>query len=273
MALSTCVLHVQCNTSQKAIHVIYVYNDSGVSEECYIQTVQMLVQYNKSHETDFLIQTIDAEGVIKGLWCDNALLFIMPGGADCPYCEKLNGEGNSVIKNYVKNGGSYLGICAGSYYGTSFIEFDKEGPYEVIGPRELQFFSGKGIGPLVPYDYRDNSGARAAPVQVVINGNESWDINIYYNGGPHFENSPNTNTSEVEVIGNYKFPSLPSWQAILKIKYGKGKVLLSGVHFEYNPDNMDSDDPYCKIIIPLLEETNDKRILLIEDLFDFLIKK
>ena len=38
---------------------------------------------------------------------------VFPGGADSPYQEKLQGEGNRVIRQFVEEGGWYLGFCAG----------------------------------------------------------------------------------------------------------------------------------------------------------------
>ena len=80
----------------------------------------------------FHIKTISAKELKLGLWTEDAALFIMPGGADIPYTRKLNGKGNQIIKNYLANGGKYLGICAGSYYGSSSIEFAAGTKTEVI---------------------------------------------------------------------------------------------------------------------------------------------
>ena len=104
------------------------------------------------------IKTINAKNVIEGKWTKKAVLFIMPGGADLPYLKKLNGPGNKIIKDFVTHGGAYLGICAGSYYGASYVEFDKGGKLEVLGNRELAFFEGKAIGPLSSNN-KCNSGA------------------------------------------------------------------------------------------------------------------
>lgn len=41
---------------------------------------------------------------------------VIPGGRDLPYCRDLNGYINDRIIRYVKEGGVYMGICAGAYY-------------------------------------------------------------------------------------------------------------------------------------------------------------
>ncbi|MEW5299670.1 MAG: hypothetical protein WDW36_002662 [Sanguina aurantia] len=112
----------------------------------------------------------------------------MPGGADLPYCRLLNGQGNNMITEYVKGGGSYLGLCAGAYYGCSSVEFEPGSSMEVSGDRELAFFPGVAVGhseyeemPLgfsgehkrlcsscaalgTGFDYQSEAGAVAAPI-------------------------------------------------------------------------------------------------------------
>jgi glutamine amidotransferase-like uncharacterized protein len=216
--------------------IVYVYNDDGVSENSLQQTLSTF----KKHLSNYKVQTINALEVIEGKWIKKAVLFIMPGGADLPYTKKLNGKGNAVIKNFVRNGGKYLGICAGAYYGTSYIEFDKKGELEVSGERELSFLKGKAVGPaLAKYDYKNNSGARPAKIKLKT----TEEIISYFNGGCFFE----TNQLNVIVLGLYSEINKP---AVIYMRYGKGDVVLSGVHLEYNPILMDKSDPYLKEIIP-----------------------
>jgi glutamine amidotransferase-like uncharacterized protein len=47
-------------------------------------------------------------------------------------------------------GGSYLGLCAGAYYGSSRVVFEPGTPLEVIGDRELAFFPGIARGAAYP---------------------------------------------------------------------------------------------------------------------------
>lgn len=238
-------------------NAVYVYQDEGVSKESLKQAV---VTFRNRLKT-YVVRTINAQQVKEGIWTKNAILFVMPGGADLAYAKKLNGEGNEVIKKYVANGGSFLGICAGSYYGSSYVEFDKHGPLEVLGDRELSFFRGSAIGPiLAPYDYKTQSGSRAATIHTILP--HLTKTRVFYNGGGFFENAERyLNT---KVIGTYD-NKLP---AIILINYGKGKVLLSGVHFEYDPSLLNSNDQHIKKMIEPLHKDNASR----EVLFDHLIK-
>jgi len=243
----------------QARDTIYVYQDEGVGKESLAQTISTFTSLLKKYD----VKTLNAQQLKNGLWAKNAILFIMPGGADLPYVKKLQGVGNTIIKNYVAAGGNFLGICAGSYYGSSYVEFDKNGPLEVLGDRELSFFKGSAVGPiLAPYDYKTQSGSRAAAIHTIFP--DTPKTIVFYNGGGYFKNAeqyPNT-----KVIGTYE-NDLP---AIILIDYGKGKVLLSGVHFEYDPSLLNSQDPYIQKTIAPLHEGNHSRKALFNHLMELI---
>jgi glutamine amidotransferase-like uncharacterized protein len=240
-------------------NTVYVYQDKGVSQESLKQTISTFQNLLSTP----VVTTINARQVKEGGWTQNAILFVMPGGADVPYGQKLNGEGNEVIKHYVTTGGSFLGICAGSYYGSCHVEFDKNGPLEVLGDRELDFFKGTAIGPiLAPYDDKTQSGSRAATLHTILP--HAKKTMVFYNGGGFFENAeqyPNTN-----VIGTYD-NHLP---AIILIHYGRGKVLLSGVHFEYDPFLLNAKDQHIQKIIAALHQENASRKVLFGHLMELI---
>lgn len=39
-----------------------------------------------------------AQDVLDGAWKADSVMLVMPGGADLPYCEALNGQGNQQIR-------------------------------------------------------------------------------------------------------------------------------------------------------------------------------
>lgn len=246
---------VTAATHSQQRNTIYIYQDDGVSSESLKHTVHTFRHLLKKEA----VKTINAKQVKEGLWTQNARLFVMPGGADLPYTKKLNGEGNEVIKQFVQNGGAFLGICAGAYYGSSYVEFDKNGPLAITGKRELGFFPGKTIGPiLAPYDYQTQSGTRAAVIHTIFPNNTN--TRVFYNGGGFFQDaaqSPNT-----KILGTYD-NGLP---AIILINHGKGKVLLSGVHFEYTPSLLDASDSHIQKIIHPLHHDNTSRKTLFKNL-------
>lgn len=289
--------------------IIYVYNDQGVSAEALEHTIYTLETFaasvinknNNKKNLKIIIKTINAADIKSGFWQSKATLLIMPGGADILYVKKLNGAGNAAIKNYVENGGAYLGICAGAYYGSAFIEFDAGGSLEVIGARELKFFPGKARGPLLAkYDYKSNSGARAASVNISITNLDikraeiihEKNINLFFNGGPYFENA--SSFPNVSILGYYNHsPQLKenegknqeefqefkeefkaNFPAIIYISYGKGKVILSGLHFEYSEELLAKralSDGFLKSILPVLQYSARERQNLANILLELLL--
>ena len=241
-------------------NTVYIYNDEGVSYESFAQTSHT---FQKVLDKQYTIKNITAKEVLDGSWTKDAALFIIPGGADLPYAKKLNGLGNMIIKNYIKEGGAFLGICAGSYYASSYVEFDKNGPLEILGERELSLFEGIAKGPiLAQYDYRNQSGTRAARISTVFE--EIPQLKIYYNGGGYFQNADKTMNTEVIASYDNKKP------AIIKVTYGRGVTLLSGVHFEYDPSLLDQNDQYIKKIILPLQNSDKMRYKLISKMMEIL---
>lgn len=239
---------------------IYLYHDEGVSAESLRQTILLFKKFLNRP----CLRTINAKQVKDGLWAQDAMLFVMPGGADLFYIKKLNGQANQIIEQYVISGGAFLGICAGSYYASSYVEFDKNGPLEVLGARELAFFKGKAIGPCFgPYDDKTQIGSRAVTLHTIFPRVRK--TTVFYNGGgffPHAAQYPNT-----KIIATYDNDQ----PAIVFIRHGQGKVLLSGAHFEFDPAQIDSQDSFIKKIIKPLSQGNSSRQILVQELMGLLL--
>lgn len=237
--------------------MIYIYQDDGVSGESFRHTMFVMAETLSSK---YRIQSINAKEIVNTPWTKNANLLIIPGGADLPYVKKLNGKANQIIKEFVSNGGAYLGICAGGYYGANYVEFNKGRAVEILGSRELSFFPDKSVGPiLTEYCCKSQSGAHAARLTLELEN--STEALIYSNGGGYFKNAENY--PNISVIGRYQLThGAPA--AIVHINYNKGNVILSGVHFEYNPYLLDHKNRYLKKIIPDLIQYDVTRKMLIQ---------
>lgn len=245
------------NNTESTPNIIYIYNDEGAGEN----SVKYILNTLAKIATTYKINFINAQDILAKEWVKNAALLVMPGGADIPYTEKLNGEGNKIIKKYVESGGSYLGFCAGAYYGSNFVEFDKNGELEVLGERELAFFPDKSVGPiLAKYDYKTNSGARAALLKLNMpDDNDFTNISVYYNGGGYFYNADSY--KDVNVLAYYHIEKDNNYlPAIVEIKCNKGIAILSGVHFECSSKLLDINDPYESKLLPILEKEEENRV-------------
>jgi biotin---protein ligase len=208
------------------------------------------------------------EKVIKEQpWEPTCALLVVPGGADLGYCKALNGPGNWRITQYVRNGGKYLGFCAGGYYASQKCEFEVGNKsLEVVGTRELAFFPGtcRG-GAFSGFDYSSENGTRAAKLAVRTfafpenslpeNEEPSWLVHCYYNGGGvfvdagdissetqvHGDSNGGQGVNSVEVLATYEDPldvdggsdnGRPGKAAMVYCRVGSGAALLSGPHPE-----------------------------------------
>ena len=79
---------------------------------------------------------------ISGTWTRTCQVIGFGGGYDLGFIRALGGKGTKIVRDFVQQGGSYLGFCAGAYWACNYIEFDKDGPLQVVGERFLKFFQG-----------------------------------------------------------------------------------------------------------------------------------
>lgn len=217
---------------------IWIYDDEGVSELS-VQSVLATIR-EKLPANIITVQTISSQDILNNK-LNKALnsgskdigVLIMPGGADLPYCKKLNGQGNDIIRQFISKGNIYIGICAGAYYGASTIQFSGQNfegnckkSYEINGARELAFFSGTAISSIASLTngqlYDETVESKAMVTLNYANGQQD---EVYYHGGAYFEADKD---AEFKVLATYS----DGKNAIVSGDFGRGKYLLSGVHFE-----------------------------------------
>lgn len=227
--------------------------------------------------------------ILKEPWNFYTALIVFPGGADLQYCREFNGEGNTIISQYVRRGGRFLGFCAGGYYGSSRVEFEvgnKE--MEVSGSRELKFFPGVARGAVYKgFEYGNHAKAIAASIEVnksVIGESQNEipeELFVYCNGGCVFVDAEKYKSNGIEVIARYKDDLEVKGSdigsdnidhlkpaAVVYAKVGEGSVILSGVHPEFSPDllkRFPEDQVYSENLQKLIDSQS-KRVELMRSL-------
>jgi glutamine amidotransferase-like uncharacterized protein len=240
---------------------IRIYNGKGTSRNSLKHTLHTFSNYAP---VKYQIGYISAEEIILGDWFDDTALLIIPGGADLHYCKYLNGKGNIQIQRYLMQGGSFLGICAGAYYSGTSIEFAKSSSMEVVSTRELGVYKGMVVGPaLCRYHYNSNKGVRAAKITFDIDGRVNETV-VFYNGGGYCVNAENV--PDTKIIATYE----DLRAAIIMCNFGKGKAILSGVHFEYDYSLL---KPFKLLnpVIDLLKKHDESRDSLVKYIVNKLI--
>lgn len=212
----------------------YIYIGSNAAYEFLEQALQPYVQ------KDVQLRRIDradiAERNILQENKDDVLALFLPGARSSQiYYDDLGGKGFAAIKDYVADGGSYIGICAGAYLACQEIAY--EGPeIRKHGKHyDLDLFDGTAIGELpVLYsspDHTVNSWNSVVPTNVDVTGHED-PVTLAYWRGPYYQPHPD---EQIHVLAHYHDITLPNGNkpvAIAVKDHGKGKAVFCGVHPE-----------------------------------------
>ena len=192
---------------------------------------------------NYAVIPITGDMILKEPWQSSCAALVFPGGADQGYCRTLNGAGNRRIRQYVEQGGKYIGFCAGGYYGTKRVEFEVGNKLlEVIGDRELAFYPGTSRGcAFSGFVYHSEKGARASELSInksaVTSGAIPNVLKSYYNGGGVFVDAPKYADQGIEILADYSdkldVDAGDGKAAIVYCKVGKGAALLTGPHPEF----------------------------------------
>ncbi|KAL0934041.1 biotin-protein ligase [Colletotrichum truncatum] len=218
---------------------VLVYSGTGTTVESVrhaLSTLRTLLS------PTYAVIPVAESALLKEPWQATCALLVIPGGGDLGYCRVLNGPGNRRISEYVRRGGSYLGFCAGGYYGSRKCEFEVgDRTLEVIGTRELGFFPGtcRG-GAFKGFAYHSEKGARAVKLSAKEGYGDSREVLSYYNGGGVFVDA--AKFEGVEVLANYAddidVDGGAGKAAVIYCKVGSGNVILTGPHPEFAPANL-----------------------------------
>lgn len=149
-----------------------------------------------------------------------AQLYVQPGGTD--YVEdttRVLGRAEiEALRDFVRRGGRYLGICAGGYLAGEYAE-DPEHPVPAFG--------------LIPGIVREESTDRRPRVEPILWKNKQvW---LYFQDGPYFDVAK---VPGAEIWASYE---KTGHTAAAMIPFGKGRVGLLGPHPEAEQDWFDED--------------------------------
>ncbi|RII11133.1 hypothetical protein CUC08_Gglean007137 [Alternaria sp. MG1] len=226
---------------------ILVYSGNGSTTE---SVRHCLYTLRRLLSPSYAVIPVTGDTLIKEPWFSTCALLVFPGGADLGYCRTLNGEGNRRISRYVNAGGSYLGFCAGGYYGSARCEFElDDAKMAVEGERELAFFPGvcRGLA-FEGFKYASEAGARATEIKIEKEAFESVDEGVaetfksYYNGGGVFVDAKKLESRGVQILASYTedlhVESGQGQAAVVYRKVGEGHAVVTGPHPEFAPQNL-----------------------------------
>lgn len=137
-----------------------------------------------------------------------AKLWIQPGGKSKKAAKNMGPETMKLIREFVREGGGYVGFCAGMLLATSNI-----GDTDIEG---LGILSGKTIHLM--------EDALDKPYILDIDLIDHGARNIYFSGGPYLTDQDD----KTDVWAHYSSGEI----AAVESRFGKGRVVVSGFHPE-----------------------------------------
>jgi glutamine amidotransferase-like uncharacterized protein len=170
---------------------------------------------------------------------------ILPGGWAPLQWSAAGGKGLAAIKTYVENGGRCFAVCAGAYLLAKTTRYEgKDYPYP------LGLFDGVAEGPvpgLAAFPKPGMTRLKATEAGKKRGLESIQDTDVYYSGGPCFKDG-----TDVEVLARYHDDT----PALIVRPFGKGQIVLTGVHLERPPPALGGDDaptpPQARLILKKL---------------------
>ena len=191
---------------------VAVYTGSQVLSHSFTALQEMFEWMNAS------VEAISASRVRDG-WLDNYDILVFPGGPSSSYSNELEDEGKQMIVDFVKNGGSYFGICGGANFGAGSLRFFNGSIRGVFEQGEEQHLT-------IMHINRSSTGPNLADCPENVS-TMFW-YSSYFDA---YEGFP------VIPIARYDYNNEPG---MIAMEYHYGTVFLSSPHPEYEEgDNRD----------------------------------
>lgn len=169
-------------------------------------------------------QRITPREIIAGKLKSFDVLY-MTGGWAVPYIRDLKNGGTAKIRDFVRQGGAYIGTCAGAYFAADYIYWEGK-RYEY----PLDLFPGSARGPIA--ELAPWPGFKLCRINLsrtphaITRGEPNSMMSLYY-GAPWFEVPPGF---KADILAYYDINNKP---AMLAYEFGQGRVFLTGVHTEF----------------------------------------
>ncbi|MCB9965126.1 MAG: hypothetical protein H6855_03495 [Rhodospirillales bacterium] len=160
------------------------------------------------------------------------IAFFLPGGWKANYDARLGEDGFQILRDYVQDGGAFVGICAGAFYASSKMRWQPSPDILVEKNPSLSFFNGLSAGParLTDNPHSDGSGSwHDASIASVTcyDTYGAFQAHCLHWGGPRFYPEAEDRLSPLAT-----FNQLDNTPCILSGTFGAGLVTLSSVHPE-----------------------------------------
>jgi glutamine amidotransferase-like uncharacterized protein len=199
---------------------VLIFNGDGVMEDSIEGIEDSLNDTNNQNLTPYYHFNYATSNVINSKTLSAYDVLIIPGGDASTYIDSDELD-SGAIKHFVSGGKGYLGICAGAYVASNRVD---------------GYYSGWGIASDVNAKNQEYEGL--VPISLTSYGTKELNQSSFQN--LHLENGPAMYTTNSQIVMATYADNETGYQdyvAILGETYGNGRILLSSVHPEIDPQN------------------------------------
>lgn len=217
--------------------MIRVYNGYGASE----LAQQTIAQRFNHHRIKAC--SISAEKIKASEFQKDTDILVFGGKSVTQFKQALGEQGLDAIKTYVENGGHYLGICAGGYFGAKQIDFvgrETNGDLYTKQAKGLGFFNGIAKGSLTEVASPYTGTADSAEIMTIATHKDSIKYQTLYWGGPQFIPNNEHPKKDTRILSHFNTATGDNLIMGVQCDVGDkgGKATLLGYHPEVSDDNI-----------------------------------
>ena len=189
-----------------------------------------LLSFCPQMELKFVDGRMIREGALDG--CD---VFVCPGGYDRQIYADIGRAGAEVIREFIRNGGGYLGTCAGAIFTLNDARGYRLAPWKQ-DPANSNFAHGHA-----------QIAMSVTPRGAELMGIPAANRIVWYWNGPLMIPAPIEGVKS-EVLATYRGDILmdtkqllrqAGYPAIVSVEFGKGRMVVSSCHPEISPRTHD----------------------------------
>ena len=202
---------------------VALYSDNGCWEDS-VTALERMFEWMGYEATLITAKEINDQSL------DEFSLLCVSGGDMYQYAQDISPTGKQHIRDFVSNGGGYIGICAGAYFASEKVYW--QGRRLPMTP--LALFQGASEGPIdaiVPYPEYGMCQVNFVDATHPITQSESDSAWILYYWGPALRPNDDAN---VEILAAYNGIDQP---VAVASEYGIGRIFLIGTHPEIEEDS------------------------------------
>ncbi len=208
---------------------VAVFQGTGVGPS----SEKLITVLKTAKDGSFQVSRITAEEIRTGKLSDVEVL-VHPGGSGGGQGKSLEENGRVAIRRFVRNGGGFLGVCAGAYLATN----DYSWSLNLIDAKVVDrrhWARGKGTVQL-----------RLSPKGEEFFGHDGREMAIYYAQGPLLArrewDNPNVPNYESLAIFTTEIATngaprgvMARTSAVIRCEFGSGRVFCFSPHPELTP--------------------------------------